>query len=596
MLVFAFDRDWTVDVNPHPQHDAVPLEWVRYVAHETDHRVYAIGNQTLAEEAAIPGVVDIVGRHSDEWEQWLGEKQSDGYYERFPARRERLALIADLHPDADGYVVIDDIDLSDVDGWEHYHAWEFVLAVERGAIDPELPWVREPVPDGGYPTSAGIIPVDASDLSSFLDDHGDGPAFELTYTDGGDESTDLLWNVSQDVVRREQPSAAPAVRCTPLAPGSNQFTVDIDAIKRLSIVDPPPEAFVARAETPTEEATAFRRLAEAKPESIRVSRVLSLLDREDPSTLQQRDALRALRSVATVRPKECTPAIPILRSLLGQDDLVSPHDALATLRAIGDSNPADIAPAMGDIRPYLDSYRIATRREAAACLAAIATKYPTDIVNAVPELVSIIEDEADGQQAAVYALERIAREIPKAVTPAAEPLGDVIVDESLSDEARLSATAALGRVVDESPSLALDIIDDVAGLLNADNYKLRNNAIALTFDVAALHTDVVEPYVDDIATLLTVDDTYTRTNASGTLARVAEDFPDSVEHVTPTLIDLLTDDDPRVRENACWTVGHLRAADAHTPLRERVTEDSNEAVRTRATWALSRIEENATHQ
>jgi len=63
MLVFAFDRDWTIDVNPHPRHDAVPLEWVRHLAHETPHAVYAIGNQTLAEEAAIPGVVDIVGRH-----------------------------------------------------------------------------------------------------------------------------------------------------------------------------------------------------------------------------------------------------------------------------------------------------------------------------------------------------------------------------------------------------------------------------------------------------------------------------------------------------------------------------------------------------
>jgi len=85
MLVFAFDRDWTIDVNPHPRHDAVPLEWVRHLAHETPHAVYAIGNQTLAEEAAIPGVVDIVGRHPDDWDEWLGEKQPDGRYEQFSA-------------------------------------------------------------------------------------------------------------------------------------------------------------------------------------------------------------------------------------------------------------------------------------------------------------------------------------------------------------------------------------------------------------------------------------------------------------------------------------------------------------------------------
>jgi hypothetical protein len=95
MLVFAFDRDWTVDVNPHPRHDAVPLVWVRHLAHETPHAVYAIGNQTLAEEAAIPGVVDIVGRHPDDWDEWLGEKQPDGRYEQFPLRRgERFISIS----------------------------------------------------------------------------------------------------------------------------------------------------------------------------------------------------------------------------------------------------------------------------------------------------------------------------------------------------------------------------------------------------------------------------------------------------------------------------------------------------------------------
>lgn len=141
MYVFAFDRDWTVDVNPHPNREAVPLEWVRHLAHRTDHAVYAIGNQDLAEEAAIPGVVDIVGRHPDDWDEWLGEKQPDGYYERFPKRRERLELIADLHPDAEGYVVVDDLDLSDVEGRDHYHALDFVPAVRQAEIHPELPWV-----------------------------------------------------------------------------------------------------------------------------------------------------------------------------------------------------------------------------------------------------------------------------------------------------------------------------------------------------------------------------------------------------------------------------------------------------------------------
>jgi HEAT repeat protein len=266
------------------------------------------------------------------------------------------------------------------------------------------------------------------------------------------------------------------------------------------------------------------------------------------------------------------------------------HDALATLSAIAKENPAEIAPATDDIIPYLDSNRVSARREDAVCLAAIAAESPNDAVDAVPGLATIVEDSADGQQSAIYALERIAREFPEAVTPVAEPLGAVIVDESLSDNTRMSATAALGRAVNEFPSLAVDIIDDVARLFEADNYKLRNNAIALTFEVAAIHTDVVEPYVDDIVALVTVDDAYTRTNASGTLARVAEDFPDSVEHVTPTVIDLLTDDDPTVRENACWILGYLRATEAQPPLETRIDDDTNQDVRTRAAWALSQIE------
>ncbi|MFB6179089.1 MAG: HEAT repeat domain-containing protein [Halorientalis sp.] len=588
-LVFAFDRDWTVDVNPHPRHAAVPLEWVEYLAHETDHAVYAIGNQTLAEEAAIPGVVDIVGRHSDEWDEWLGGKQPDGYYERFPTRRERLALIEDLHPNADGYVVIDDLDLSDVDGWDHYHAWEFVPAVEQGDIDPALPWVRDVVTDGGRPTAAGIVPVDASHLSTFLDEYGETPGFELTFVENGETTTGLLWNVSLLAATGDDPSTTPAVRCTPVAPDGDRFTVPVDAVEKLSVVEPPLEAVIARAKTPTERATAFRRVADVDPDAVRVSSILTLLDCEETTTLQQRDAVRALRSVAAARPEECLPAVPILRSLLGHEDLASPTDALATLRAIGESSPGDIAPATSDIIPYLDSERVPARREAAACLAPISREFPSDAVDAIPGLVTVVEDGVDGQGAAVSALNSIASELPEAAKPAAQPLGDATLNESLADDIRLTAAAALGSIVHESPSVAVDTVDDIAQLCDADNYKLRNNAVALLFDVAAVHTDVVEPYVDDIAALLTVNDAYTRTNASGTISRVAEDFPDSVAHLTPTFTDLLTDDDPRVRENACWTLGYLRAADAESALATRAQQDSIKTVQVRAEWALSQI-------
>ena len=591
MTVFAFDRDWTVDVNPHPRHEAVPLEWVRHLAHETSHPVYAIGNQELAEEAAIPGVVDIVGRHPDDWGEWLGEKQPDGRYEKFPLRRERLSLIADLHPDADGYVVVDDLDLSDVDGWEHYHAWEFVPAVERGEIHPDLPWVRDQVTDGGLPTTAGIMPADVSMLSSFLDDYADAPGYELTYIDNGAEQTQLCHDVSVHAVTLERPSAAPALQCTPLAPDRDQFTVSVDAIEMLSVVEPPPNLYTASAETLDEKATGLRRLADVNPEAVRISSILTLLDREDDDLFWEKEAAQALRRVAAVRPEDCTPAIPILRSLLERDELPARPDVLATLRAIGDADPGAIAPLIDDLVPYLQSNIISVRRETTRCIAAVAEEYPDEVVDAVPLLASIVEDDADGYQYAVYALSRISREYPEEVKPVAETLGEVTLRDSLSDSVRLNATAGLGRVVGEYPSIAVDIVDDVATLFDADNPKLRNNAIGLIGDVAIVHTDVVEPYTEEITALLTVEDTYTRINASGALSRVAEDFPESVEHVTPTFVELLSDENPLVRENACWALGYLCAQDATPALEGRARDDDNADVRTRASWALAQINE-----
>ena len=140
MIVFAFDRDWTVDVNPPPgEREAVPLEWVRHLAHETDHEVWAIGNQDLREEADIPGIVELAEQYYDEGIDRLGEQDDYGYYEFWPLRRERLRMLVEVLPNAAEYIVVDDLDLSDVEGWNHYHAWEFVSAAERDGIRMELP-------------------------------------------------------------------------------------------------------------------------------------------------------------------------------------------------------------------------------------------------------------------------------------------------------------------------------------------------------------------------------------------------------------------------------------------------------------------------
>lgn len=68
MNVYAFDRDSTVDVNPPDDGSrAVPLEWIRHLAHETDHVVWATGNQALTDEADIPGDREAVEQYRARW-------------------------------------------------------------------------------------------------------------------------------------------------------------------------------------------------------------------------------------------------------------------------------------------------------------------------------------------------------------------------------------------------------------------------------------------------------------------------------------------------------------------------------------------------
>lgn len=87
-------------------------------------------------EAGIPGTVECIRRRDGDVSA-LGEQGEFGYYEWRPEREERLAILADLFPDADRYIVVDDLDLSHVNGWERYYAWNFVETVRGGEIPLE---------------------------------------------------------------------------------------------------------------------------------------------------------------------------------------------------------------------------------------------------------------------------------------------------------------------------------------------------------------------------------------------------------------------------------------------------------------------------
>lgn len=445
------------------------------------------------------------------------------------------------------------------------------------------------LPDGGHAAKGGIAPRDHEQLAGFLDEYQDVAGYEIRLTDPAPKRPVLLHDATIDERTLERPSAAPSLRCTPVDPSVDTFSVPVAAIHTISSCVPPPAAYTESAETAAELAVGLRRLASVDPAAVDVPALVGILQGEE--TRARRDALRALRQLATVRPMDCRAAIPVIRSDIEGSDRHIRANALATLRAIGDDDPSAIAPLVEEIHPALDATDSTVRREGARCIAAIAEEFPGDVTETIPALATILEDGAAGQTHAIYTLSRISTANPDAVRPVIDLLGEAIRDRTLSATTRVNATAALGRLVGEDPRVGLDVVGPVATLVDDDHPQLRNNAIALLGDVATVHTDVVEPHTPAIADGLTVDDSYTRVNASAALSRVAEDFPSAVAPYGETLESLLTDDHAQVRENACWALGYLRAEDSTDVLADRARHDENADVRKTANWALDRIQE-----
>ena len=169
--VFAFDRDDTVAVDP--KRGPIPLEWVRHLAHETPHEVWATGNQTLCSEAEIPGTAELIERYEQRWgdprEHFAARSHPKVeepvdlphdapdpdivtavyLHQGYPAprgfsegkslsRRERLRLLAALRPECTNYFVIDNKYLGDLDPWTHLYPAEFVELVETFAPLPAV--------------------------------------------------------------------------------------------------------------------------------------------------------------------------------------------------------------------------------------------------------------------------------------------------------------------------------------------------------------------------------------------------------------------------------------------------------------------------
>ena len=200
-VVLCFDRDYTISNSPPPANHgkAVPLAWVRYLAHDENAPnidIWATGNQRLRHEAMIPGFNEALAC----WEQLTHQPAFDRFErvfgdERKPRRRDGLRLIANLYHDSPhiGSVVpkqtspatlavVDDVNLADLsaDGFKYFHPDIFTTLVETTDGYPEL-----------FAGTDISLPLDSLPTGYTRGD--DEPTAEFAYTDAALTSSSVSY-------------------------------------------------------------------------------------------------------------------------------------------------------------------------------------------------------------------------------------------------------------------------------------------------------------------------------------------------------------------------------------------------------------------
>ncbi len=131
MIVFGFDRDSTVNSSEAP--GPIPLDWVIWLARETPHEVWAIGNQKLKAEASIPGLDKLrerLGITKKKGGAALKDKNNrlDRRAANVKGKHKRLRLLQQAFPEAKRYICVDDFgEVAHVGApWEYFTPQAFV--------------------------------------------------------------------------------------------------------------------------------------------------------------------------------------------------------------------------------------------------------------------------------------------------------------------------------------------------------------------------------------------------------------------------------------------------------------------------------------
>lgn len=569
MHVLAVDRDWTVDISPHPKRETVPIEWVRYWAHETPHEVWAIGNQDLVEEADIPGTIESVRRRDGDVKA-LGEMNDFGRYEWWPSREERLHILADLFPDAEEYIVVDDLDLSHVDGWRHYYAWDFVEAIQSSEIglSPPADSVKS---DGGLRND---------EIQSILDE---GNIFELTYREKESSKTYLVTHI--EARRPSQRPINPRGYRFQAVGTSNQFTVrrpNIETLAPIEVADLPDNLIAAKA------AGLRERLTEA-PQSVPAGKIAEVVQ-EGPSSeveTDRRATLRLAQVALEVRADIRSDLLWPILQLLEQDEFEAGKKVLTILSNLAEENPAVCEGYVTELASLVDNSP-SYEKHAARCLMDIAEASPGKLLGIVPVLETALSDGTEQTRSyVVYTISTIAEEYPSHVYPTKGALTEALSSDN--ETRQTNALAALGKIASNYPEGAESVIDEVAALLDVNEKKTRSNAVGLLGDLAQSHPELVVKHTEAIANRLDDDNIQARVNASLALMKAGKAEPDVIRDNRSQIVDALDDASPAVRANVCTLMGNAGIDVGIETLRTLSKNDPNEQVREQATWAVSRL-------
>lgn len=570
MQVLAFDRDWTVDLNPHPNHRAVPLDWVHHWAHHTNHEVWAIGNQDLVYEAGIPGVVEIVRRYHGDLET-LGEQDENGRYESWPSRERRLELLSELFPDATNYIVIDDLDLEHVEGWEHYHAWEFIDALEKGSSISGLstPSNEEKLsPSRGNDTDHDQKIRNqleqASEVKVRLDDEREDAFRSRSWKEGrpsasppGDPRPMVFTTDSGETIRAKVSEIAEIEVCR-MASESDDDRGDIESSQLDSDTIPDPSLMLGRAEQ-----------ADCFTTTQQVEFAINLLKlRTQVPAFSHTVAETFLDQVEGVPEEDRSPVVLVIKFARNHPMILSQYiDELGTLAR-------------------LDNEFV--RQQALRCLVSIVEYDPQDVLDAVPTFDMVLEGEhIQSQKQVVYILSRVSESHPESVLPILDTLLERIAEDN--QEIQINALAAVGHIASEYPNTVDKIVDTVAPFLSSDATNVNMNVVGLMADIAREYPESVVQYTDEITQLLEHETEQVRINASIALLNAGKANPERIRKQQEAMEAGLEDPTPAVRANVCTLIGNADVDVDIEKLEELATNDSSNEVREQASWALERL-------